>query len=237
MRSRNNHGRFKTPKKRTRNSFGRFSPSKPVHVRKPEQVPELESLIHMGPVTFILVHADWCGHCQTYKPKWKEFETTPGRIANIASVHHDMMEKIPSIANAKIEGYPSVIKVEPSGAISEYKVPGSGTTTNAVPFMREETKMVKELTSQAAPMDTGVPGPQAGIRNVEETLSKEGMIATPQRGGFANSVLGSLVGALQQAGPAAVLMFANAMLPKRSTKTYKSPKRSSRRASTRRNRH
>jgi thiol-disulfide isomerase/thioredoxin len=222
---------------RTRNSRGRFTASKPVDVRTPTQIPKLENLIHMGPVTFILVHADWCGHCQTYKPKWKEYENIPGRIANIASVHHDMLEKIPLIANAKIQGYPSVIKVEPSGTISEYIVPGSQQKTNAVPFMREETKMVKELTSQTAPKDTGTPGPQAGIRNVEETLSKEALIATPQRGGFANSVLGSLVGALQQAGPAAVLLFANAMLPKRSTKTYKSPKRSSRRASTRRNRH
>jgi hypothetical protein len=147
-----------------------------------------------------------------------------------------MMDKIPSIKNAKIEGYPSVIKVEPSGAISEYKVPGTGATTNAVPFMREDAKMVSELKASAAPKDSGNPGPQAGIRNVEETLQKEADIATPQRGGA--SVIQSLVGALQQVGPAAVLLFANAMLPKpkRHVKTYKSPKRSSRRASTRKNR-
>lgn len=229
MRTRNNHGRFTTPKVRSRNERGRYTASKPVDVRTPEQIPQLEALIHMGPVTFILVHADWCGHCQTYKPKWKEFENTPGRRANIASVHHDMMEKIPGIAKAKIEGYPSVIKVEPSGAISEYIVPGTGSKTNAVPFMREDDKMKRELTAEGPPKDSGVPGPQFGIRNDE--------VATPQRGGAFESVMGSLVGALQKAGPAAVLMFANAMLPKKkTTQTYKSPKRSSRRASTRRNR-
>jgi thiol-disulfide isomerase/thioredoxin len=222
---------------RTRNNRGRFTPSKPMDVRTMEQIPQLQALIHNGPITFILIHADWCGHCQTYKPKWKEFENTPGRKANIAAVHHDMMEKIPAIANAKIEGYPSVIKVEPNGAISEYVVPGTGSTTNAVPFMREEAKMKRELVAQGPPKDSGVPGSQAGIRNVEETLSKANDIATPQKGGAFESVMGSLVGALQAAGPAAVLMFANAMLPKkRNVKTYKSPKKSSRRASTRRNR-
>ena len=229
---------------RTRNNRGRFQASKPMDVRSETQIPKLEALIHQGPITFVLVYADWCGHCQTYKPTWKNFENTPGRRANIASVHHDMMEKVPSIANAKINGYPSVIKVEPNGAISEYKVPESGAVTNAVPFMREEPKMKAELKAQvsSAPMDVGTPGPQAGIRNVDELIAKEATIATPvaaQRGGAFESVMGSLVGALQLAGPAAVLMFANAMLPKpkRNVKTYKSPKRSSRRASTRRNRH
>jgi len=44
------------------------------------------------------------------------------------------------------------------------------------------------------------------------------------------------MGALNKAGPAALLLLANSMMPKRG-KTYKSPKRHSRRASTRRNRH
>jgi len=173
-----------------------------------------------------------------YKPMWQQFEQIPGRCVNMARVHHDMLEKVPTIKKAKIRGYPSVIKVEPSGAISEYVVPETGEKTNAVPFMREEGKM-KELLTTPAPKNSGVPGAQQGIRNVEETLKKEENIATPQIGGFVEgSVLGSLVGAVQAAGPAALLLFANTLLPKaaRLTKTYKSPKRSSRRASTRRNR-
>lgn len=233
MRTRNSRGRFSTPKMRARNEKGRFVPSPHMDVRTEKQVPDVEKLIRTSPVvTFILIHADWCGPCQMFKPTWKKLAHTPGRRANIVSVHHDMLEKIPTIAKAKIDGYPSVIKVEPSGAISEYVVPGTDKKTNVVPFMREEAKMAHELTAPAK--NSGIPGAQAGIVNVQNVLKKEAEIA--QRGGM--TLLGSLAGALQQAGPAAVLMFANAMLPKpkRNVKTYKSPKRSSRRGSTRRNR-
>lgn len=237
MRTRNQRGRFASPKKRTRNSLGRFSAKPPMDVRKKEQIPKLEKLLRKtGMCTYVLIHADWCGHCQTFKPMWKEFENTPGRRANIVSVHHDMVENSPTLSNAKIQGYPTVIKVEPSGAIEEYKVPGTGETTNAVPFMRDEKKMKQELVAPEPPANSGIPGPQAGIVNVQNLVKKEEGLAA-QKGGAFESVLGSLSGALQQAGPAMVLLFANAMLPKskRSTKTYKSPKRSSRRASTRRN--
>jgi hypothetical protein len=63
----------------------------------------------------------------------------------MVSVHHDMVEKVPAIANAKLDGYPSVLKVSPDGAIEKYTVPGSANITNAVPFMRDEKKMKSML--------------------------------------------------------------------------------------------
>lgn len=249
---------------RVRNARGRFVATKPIDVREESQIPILEAMIASGPVTFILVHADWCGHCQTYKPTWKSFEKTPGRTANIASVHHDMMEKVPTIAKAKIEGYPSVIKVQPSGKIEEYKVPGSNETTNALPEMRDEARMKEELTApvetdlrlkntlpksmtaeglpktipvssvvESAPKDEGKPGYQGRVYSNAEYA---------QAGGALGSVMSTFLGAVQQAGPAALLLLANNALSKRSRKggkrslTYKSPKRASRRASTRKNR-
>jgi thiol-disulfide isomerase/thioredoxin len=217
-----------------RNNRGRFVASKPVDVRSEDDIPELTAMMHAGPITFVLIYADWCGHCTHYKPTWRKFEKIPGRKANIASVHHDMVEKIPEIKDAKIEGYPSVIEVKPTGEIEEYKVPGTEGKTNAIPFMRDEAKMREALTAvtpTAAPKDTAKPGPQAGIANVDENIARAATLPA-QAGG---SVLGSIVAALKAAGPAALLLGAHAMLPKRRT-TYKSPKRSSRRASTRRNR-
>lgn len=187
------------------------------------------TLIHQGPVTFVLVYADWCGHCQKYKPFWKTLEKTPGRTANIVSIRDDMLPKISDVAGAKIQGYPSVIKVTPTGKISEYKVPGTEEITNAMPSMRDMVEMKKELTQSAKadrapakpPADSKTPGPQSGLS---------------MSGGFlAESVLGSLLGAVKQAGPAALLLLGHSMLPKK-RKTFKSPKRSSPRASTRRNR-
>lgn len=219
---------------RERNSRGRFLPSKPIDVRNTDQAAKLDALIHTGPVTFVLVYADWCGHCQRYKPTWHELENTPGRVANIASVHHDMMENVPTIKNAKIQGYPSVIKVTPTGEISEYKVPGSAEVTNALPIMRDVPAMKKELTT--APKNSGEPGVQLGVTPDIPLVGKLTQAKQAQAGGAFGSVANAFIGAVQKAGPVGLLLLAYSAINKRRNKTYKSPKRSSRRASTRKNR-
>jgi thiol-disulfide isomerase/thioredoxin len=241
----------------TRNSRGRFASSKPVDVRTPEAVPQLEGLIAAGPLTFVLVYADWCGHCHKFMPTWKKFEKTPGRTANIAKVHHDMLENVPTIKNAKIQGYPSVIRVEPSGKITDYKVPGSAETTNAMPNMRNESEMIREMKAavpalvparvpptpaSAATMptprrDSGEAGFQDEVASTPDLRAKDALF--PQLGGgqVGGSVAAAFMSAVQAAGPAALLLAAHSLLPRRAqARTYKSPKRSSRRGSTRRSR-
>jgi len=136
---------------RPRNERGRFTPTPPLDIQEESQIPELEAAIQNGPATMILVHADWCGHCQTYKPSWSELENTPGRVANIARVKDTVFPKIPSIAKAKIQGYPSVVVLSPRGEIEQFPVEGSpAEVTNAVPYMRDMEKMKKELRQPSA---------------------------------------------------------------------------------------
>ena len=255
---------------RHRNNKGRFA-SKPVDLRKESQVPGVSALINNGSVTLVLVYADWCGHCHKYLPTWKGLASTPGRTANMVSVHHDMLAKVPAIANAKIDGYPSVLKVEPSGKIEEYKVPGTPNTTNAMPHMRDMDAMKSMLVGgpanasrnntrkasaavapaavapaaangkrvvrrtatpfPAPPADSGAPGIQSvtGAKAMIDTNARIG-----QTGG--SSLLGSFVSAVQKAGPSILLLLASDFATKKHRNTYKSPKRSSRRASTRKNR-
>ena len=220
---------------RQRNERGRWMPKPLLDVRNEKQIPELRQLIFSSPTTYILIHADWCGHCHKYMPKFKDLAKTPGRVANMAAVHHDIVEKVPELANAKITGYPSVIKVEPNGKVEDYKVPGTTETTNVVPQMNDP-KVMKELVKavETAQPNAKIPGPQGTLLSNTNFVQKNTTVT--QSGGALNSVLGAFVGALNKAGPAALLLLGNSLLQKR-TKTYKSPKRASRRASTRRNRH
>ena len=118
-----------------------------ISVRSPDEIESLEKTIKVGPVTFVLVHADWCGPCQGYKPIWKELENSPGRKANMAMIHHDMVENSSTLKNAKIPGYPSVLKVYQNGHIEEYKGEGNK-KTNSMPNIRDTNAMEKELSSK-----------------------------------------------------------------------------------------
>jgi thiol-disulfide isomerase/thioredoxin len=255
--------------RRIRNARGRYLSGKSMNVTSESQIPALESMLTSGPITFILIYADWCGHCQRYKPMWEKLTTTPGRIANMAAVRDDMFKKVPAIKDAEINGYPSVIKVSPNGSIEKYNVNGENTNAMDSAKMRDMAVMKKELTTEprsilasnmASNMATLSSESSTKSNNSETALNKEQKngvnaydesvdIYTPvtslgnmpgfQRGTLARqtggglSIAAAFAGAVQAVGPAALLLAAHSLLPKRS-RTYKSPKRSSHRGGTRR---
>jgi thiol-disulfide isomerase/thioredoxin len=227
----------------SRNSKGRFKPKPLLDVRKPNQILDLKQLILNGPNTFVLIYADWCGHCHRYMPKFKSLAKTPGRVANMATVNETVLKSIPELSEAKISGYPSVIKVDSNGKIEEYTVPGSSESTNVVPDMNDESVMRTLLTT--APSNSGSPGYQGPLAGNLHFMEKE---EEEQRGGALASVFGAFSAAFNQVGPSALLLAAHELLPKswkakggarrRNARrlTYKSPKRASHRSSTRKNR-
>ena len=173
-----------------RNSLGRFKPKPLLDVRNSKQVKDFKQLVISGPLTFVLIYADWCGHCHRYMPKFKKLAQTPGRVVNMAAVNETMVKNIPEIANAKISGYPSVIQVTSDGEVKEYKVPGSAEKTNVVPEMNDEEVMktlvtaVNTASRRGPSMNRGTPGYQGVIPGDVHFLEKN---VEEQRGGQMSS--------------------------------------------------
>jgi thiol-disulfide isomerase/thioredoxin len=91
--------------------MGKLTPY--VDVRSPKDIPKFESMIKTGPV-FVLVYADWCGHCKTFKQKmWDDVANSPNKSVNTAAVHYNMVEQT-SMRNTPIEGYPTLFEVKPT---------------------------------------------------------------------------------------------------------------------------
>ena len=84
-----------------------------VDVRSDSDVPKFESMVKTGPV-YVLVYADWCGHCQRFKQNvWDDVAKSNQKAVNTAAVHYNMVDKT-SMKNASIEGYPTLFEVKPT---------------------------------------------------------------------------------------------------------------------------
>jgi thiol-disulfide isomerase/thioredoxin len=96
---------------------------KPIDIRDKSGLGELIKRIRKGPVTVILVYADWCGHCTEFKPHFNKASQSPNRTVQVASVNDSMVTQMNStlLANNSVakpiavSGYPSVILVDRKG--------------------------------------------------------------------------------------------------------------------------
>ena len=131
--------------------------SLPLDVRSSSDIPAFEKMLGNGPMAIVLVYADWCGHCDTYKKNvWNPLKSVKGKTMNMASVHYDQLENT-SISNAKLEGYPSVLVVGKDKVPATFK--NESGTSNAMPNSNELPTMKRLIT-------TNVPSPSKKNSNV-----------------------------------------------------------------------
>jgi thiol-disulfide isomerase/thioredoxin len=220
------------PKGKRKTTAGRVSV--PVDVRKSSDIPAFENMLGLGPITLVLVYADWCGHCQRFKhDMWDEVTRMPNKTINTASVHYDMMDKT-SLAPSKIDGYPSLLLVGKDKKAAEYTLP-NGTITNAIPTptnkeqltqivntpVPQENRIPEEMNGSIQGSLTTVLPPSSQNDILENTSTANGSMRPGLRGG---NLYSSLLQITQDATPAALLL-ASSLLSKKTRRNKRGKKR------------
>ena len=102
-------------------STGRILP--PFDVRSKGQIGELMKMITKGPLTIMLVYADWCGHCHHFMPHFDKAAENSNHSIKKVKVNDTMMNDVNEAIKHnnhkakpfKVQGYPSVMLIGQDG--------------------------------------------------------------------------------------------------------------------------
>jgi thiol-disulfide isomerase/thioredoxin len=159
----------KKNKSSTRSVMGKLLP--PVDVTSTGMLGELEKRIAAGPITLVLIYADWCGHCQRFKPMMEQLESCPGRSVQVARVRDDVLPNSP-LANIPNEGYPSLMLINQDGTPATFKN-NEGKTTNVIPDHTDMVKMTTLVRNAGTPEGLNlVNGSASGNANSIQEMSE-----------------------------------------------------------------
>jgi thiol-disulfide isomerase/thioredoxin len=82
-----------------------------LNINTKNEIPKMDKLLLQPQVTFVLIKADWCGHCKDYEPKWDNLANVPGRNANMVKMPVELQQNSQVLKNVPIEGVPTVLEV------------------------------------------------------------------------------------------------------------------------------
>lgn len=153
-------------RRRRRSVSGKILP--PIDVRSPSAFGEMVKRITRGPLTVVLVYADWCGHCHHFMPHFDTAAKDSSRNIQAVKLNENMLSKANEYLNKNVnknakainvEGYPSVLLVKKDGSIvSEVEA-------------RKDTDAMKKVMSQTGPLAVN-----AGLDN--EVMNERNRLAS-----------------------------------------------------------
>lgn len=144
-----------------------------VDVSKTSDMVKIHELLKKNKLVVILVWADYCGHCHTFKDDvWKKLLANKNRRAGLASIHYDQLENAPEPIPKKVSGYPTVFLVKNNGAV-EYPNPRDLAKMNAIVESEGDNEDPESLESQNTPSLTS----QAdNVRNEMPSADPQGVL-------------------------------------------------------------
>jgi thiol-disulfide isomerase/thioredoxin len=95
--------------------------SLPLDVRSKGQIGELMKQISKGPLTIVLVYADWCGHCHEFMPHFDKAAKNSNHSIKVVKINETMMPEVNearkrnSNSAINVQGYPSMMLIGQDG--------------------------------------------------------------------------------------------------------------------------
>jgi thiol-disulfide isomerase/thioredoxin len=125
--------------KRAQSEMGKIM--KPITIQNNGDIMKAVQRIMAGPLTLIVVMADWCGHCKDLKPKYDNvMANSRHTIQNVAidETYADAFNKaltssIPSAKPLEVKGFPSLLLLDKNGTVKS-AVP------NDIPIIKSTTE-------------------------------------------------------------------------------------------------
>ena len=148
----------------------------PLDVRKEKDLIPLMNRIKSGPITIILVYADWCSHCHSFKPKFDTAarkRTLPYPVAYVEDSMLSMAnEKLKSLNGSpntlSVQGYPTVVAVSNQGQMVKKSIPQE----TSIKMMNEVPPM-NEVPMNEVPMNEVPPMNETPMNEVPPAMKSE----------------------------------------------------------------
>ena len=141
-------------------------------VRSKSAIQGFEKLLGKGPLTLVLIYADWCGACHKFRDEvWSPLTNLKNATMNRAAIREDMVNQT-SLANVERQFYPTLLLVgndkKPATFMDE-----NGQSTNAMPrrsTLEEDKESLTALVNSPTPLIpvTKIPTPIEELEELEE---------------------------------------------------------------------
>jgi hypothetical protein len=165
---------------------------KVIDVRSKNMIGNFEQLLGRGPLTLVLIYADWCGACHRFRDEvWSPLTQLKNATMNRAAIREDMIANT-SLANVERKFYPTLLLVGKDKKTATF-VDENGAATPAMPrkpTLDEDKESLTALVNSPTPLlpataATTVANNEAVSEaiqeemNLEESMSKQGTLNQP----------------------------------------------------------